>query len=177
MLIEVDITHDQVERAKKLANIDEAYGSSGYLENQNKTGKRAGVVGSLGEVIIADNIKNIRLHEYDNPEEMYNYDLLWEDKKYDVKSMFVFKKPKLDKDACTTAYWNQKPEGFIFVYILRGFKKGWIGGHITYDDFYEKAQFIKRGTKRPDGFTYKWDNYVCKIRDLNKFTNTTRVVI
>ena len=104
-MIEVNISDKQLEEAKKLANIDKAYGSEGYLENQNKTGKRAGIVGSLGEIIIRDNLNGVRLHEYNDKREMYNYDMIWNDKKYDAKTMFVYKKPQSFTDACTTAYW------------------------------------------------------------------------
>ena len=169
-MIEVFISDKQIKEAENLANIDKAYGTNGYLENQNKTGKRAGLVGSLGEIMIRDNVSGIKLHEYQNKRDMYNYDMLWNEKKYDAKTMFVYKKPHMKKDACTTAYWEQKPEGFIFAYISNDYKKGWIAGHITYDDFYKKAKFVKAGTVRDDGFKYEWDNYVCLISDLDQIS-------
>ena len=176
-MIEVNISDKQLEEAKQLANIDKAYGSEGYLENQNKTGKRAGIVGSLGEIIIRDNLNGVRLHEYNDKREMYNYDMIWNDKKYDAKTMFVYKKPQSFTDACTTAYWEQKPEGFVFAYIQNDYKKGWIAGHLSYDNFYKKSKFVKAGTIRNDGFKYEWDNHVCTISDLDdippKFTDVS----
>ncbi len=172
-MIEVLITDKQKQEAENLANSDKAYGVGGYLEKQSKTGKRGGFHGSLGEIIIRDNVSGIKLHEYQDKREMYHSDMLWNEKKYEAKTMFVYKKPHHGKDACTTAYYNQKPEGFIFAYINHDYKKGWIAGHLTYDEFRKKAKFVKAGTRRDDGFEYKWDNYVCLISDLNQISPGT----
>ena len=166
-MIELPITPEQVIEAKELAKIDDSYGSWGYSNNQNKTGKRAGVNGSLGEIVFRD-YTGCKLHEYEKEGDVYHYDLVWKDIKYDVKTMTVFQKPPDTRDACTTAYWDQKPEGLIFVYVMGDYTKAWIGGHLLYNEFYKKAVHIKAGHVRNDGFKYKWDNYVCKISDLKE---------
>ena len=47
----------------------------------------------------------------------------------------------------------------------------------TREDFFKKANYIKKGTTRSDGFTYKWDNWVVKVKDLSSvdkvLSNTT----
>lgn len=173
-MIELKITPEQITEAKKMAEIDDSYGSQGYAYNQIKTNKRSGINGCLGEIVFRD-YTDCKLHDYENVGEVYHYDLKWNGLKYDVKTMTVFQKPPLTRDACITAFWNQKPEGLIFVYVMGDHTKAWIGGYLSYDEFYKKAVYIKAGHVRSDGFKYKWDNYTCMISDLREIdiNNTT----
>ena len=162
----VSITDDMRTRARLISNPDIVF-------NQNKTGPRAGYIGALGEIIVADYL-GVQPH---NNDEVYNYDMVWNDNKIEVKTMNLYYPPKEGTDCCTTTYYDQKCDMYFFVGLLNDKSKAWIEGCIYSKDFFKKANYIKKGTTRSDGFTYKWDNWVVKVKDLSSvdkvLSNTT----
>ena len=152
----VSITDDMRTRARLISNPDIVF-------NQNKTGPRAGYIGALGEIVVAD---YLGVHPHNN-DEVYNYDMVWNDNNIEVKTMNLYYPPKEGTDCCTTTYYDQKCDMYFFVGLLNDKSKAWIEGCIYSKDFFKKANYIKKGTTRSDGFTYKWDNWVVKVKDLS----------
>ena len=152
---EVIITDDMRRRAKLISNPD-------VVLSQNKTGSRAGYIGALGEIVVADYLGTTP----HNDKEIYNYDMLWNGQRVEVKTMNLYNPPKNTTDCCTTTYYDQKCDMYFFVGLLHDKSKAWIEGYIYSKEFYDKADYIKKGTVRGDGFKYKWDNWVVKVKDL-----------
>jgi hypothetical protein len=155
------ITDDQRKRAFEISFPDQVF-------NQNKTGERAGMVGALGEIIVSDYL-GVKPHAYKKDDgSVYDFDIDLFDIKLEVKTMNVYKAPTLDSDCCLTDYYDQKCDVYVFTAILNDQSKGWIEGWIRKKDFNKTEKFIPAGTVRErDGFTYKWNNHIVHVKDLN----------
>ena len=116
---EVSITDDMRKRARLISNPD-------VVLNQNKTGSRAGYIGALGEIVVADYL-GVKPH---NNDEIYNYDMVWNDNNIEVKTMNLYYPPKEGTDCCTTTYYDQKCDMYFFVGLLNDKSKAWIEGSI-----------------------------------------------
>ena len=159
-MIEVEITEEQRDRAYDISN-------PGKVFNQNKTGARAGFIGALGEIVVSDYL-GIKPHVYDEELEVYDYDIMYKDKRLEVKTMNLYKPPSEITDCCTTTYYSQKCDGYVFVGLLADKSKAWIEGYITAKRFFKDATLMEKGTTRPrDGFVYRWDNWVTTVGNLD----------
>ena len=103
------------------------------------------LVGYIGEKIIMDFLK------LDKDIDDYDYDLISsKNKRLEVKTITCKFKPKSDY-LCTVNSHNldgihkQKADFYIFLRILNNYKKGWILGWISCDDFFKKGQFVAKG--------------------------------
>jgi hypothetical protein len=154
------ITDDQRKRAFEISFPDQVF-------NQNLTGQRAGMVGALGEILVSDYL-GVDPHQYKEEDSVYHYDIDHYGVKLEVKTMNVFRKPNKRSDCCLTDYFDQKCDAYVFTAILDDHSKGWIEGWIRKQDFKKKEEFIPAGTVRErDGFTYKWNNHIVHVKDLN----------
>ena len=161
---EFSITEEQRKRAYEISYPDKVF-------NQNLTGERAGMIGALGEIMVADYFE-LEPHRYTGEDdEVYHYDInLWS-VKLEVKTMNVYKPPTRMSDCCLTDYFDQKCDAYVFTAILNDQSKGWIEGWIRKGDFEKKAHYVKAGTIRErDGFKYQWNNYIVHVSDLESIS-------
>ena len=161
-MIEIDITEKQVERAEKLYDFKN-------LKNSITEGK-SNIYGAMGEIIVFDYFcdKCKILHE-----STFDYDMIIDDIKVDVKSKKVTSYPK-ENYVCSVAAANisQLCDYYLFTRIMKDFSKGFILGYLKKDEFYKIAFFGKKGeldeTDQYRKWTFSADCYNVKISELKK---------
>ena len=159
-MIEINITQDQIERAKKISNPTLKF-------NQNKIGNRAYLTGAVGEIVVGDYL-GVTPHIYNSPDDVYDYDINYKGAKIEVKTKLINKPPKPFYDCTIFGYSKkQKCDQYWFVDIIKDMTHAYIMGCISKDEFFRNAEFCKAGTSRGN-LVYKWDNYVIKAFDLNE---------
>ena len=100
----------------------------------------------------------------------YDYDFVLDDKiRVDVKTKSTSTTPKGQYDCSVAAYnTKQKCDAYIFCRVMHSFDRGFILGGILKEDFFDKAQFWKKGTIDPsNGYQVKADCYNIKIDELH----------
>jgi len=161
-MIEIKITSEQIDRAEKLYPFDNLNGS--IMKGTSD------LYGALGEIIVQDYFKSIGKNV--SYEGNYDYDLIIESKKIDVKTKKVLKLNTEYVLASVSAYnTKQQCDFYFFCQVSCDKSKGWILGYKSKSDFFEQAFFRKKGDVDEDGFVFKGDCYNLKIKDLNKFKN------
>jgi hypothetical protein len=159
-MIEVKITEQMKKRAWNKAR------KMGKLYNSITKGK-GNIAGFLGEEV-ANTIINGTI---DNT---YDYDIIKDDIKYDVKTKRCTGEPK-DYYECSVAAYNvkQKCDSYIFVRIenINGkWGRAWILGYYPKDEYFKDAKFLQRGQRDGDnGFLVKADCYNIAIKDLKQY--------
>jgi len=155
-MIEVEITDDMLIKARAKSV------EMGKLHNSILRG-RGNMSGFIGE--------QIGLHilggKWDNT---FDYDLIVNDKKVDVKTKQTSVKP-LPHYECSIAKLStkQKCDAYAFVRVLNDFSKGWFLGVLTKDKYYDKATFLRKGDVDPsNNYTVKADCYNVRIDELGK---------
>jgi hypothetical protein len=134
----------------------------GKLHNSILRGK-GNMSGFIGEQIALQILDG----KWDNT---FDYDLVVNDKKVDVKTKQTSVKP-LPHYECSIAKLNtkQKCDAYAFVRILNDFSKGWYLGVLTKEDYYDKATFLRKGDVDPsNNYTVKADCYNVRIDELAK---------
>lgn len=157
-IIEVPISHEmRVEAWRKSEEM-------GKLKNSILQGM-GNETGFLGEEVLKKYAGDKVKLEGDNT---YNYDIILNGKKVDVKSKLTAVKPKSDYDCSVAAYnTSQLCDLYIFVRIHDLLESGWILGYLPKEEYYKKARFLKKGEIDPtNNFTVKADCYNVKIYDL-----------
>ena len=159
MLI-VEITQEQIERAKKLYPFNELRGSI--------TNGKSNLYGALGEIIVHDLCKGNGLNVDFNS--TYDYDLIIDGYKVDVKTKRTTVKPK-DNYLCSISSFNtkQKCNFYFFVRINENLKQGYLLGYKSKSKFFSESTFNKKGDVDVNGWLFKDDCYNLKISQLNKF--------
>ena len=81
----------------------------------------------------------------------YNYDIIYQKKRLEVKSISCKFKPHLDYLCTVNSYdlngvHKQNADYYVFTRIINDMTKGWILGFINCDDFFTKGKFIKKGS-------------------------------
>ena len=155
-MIEVDITDDMLIKAREKSV------EMGKLHNSILRGK-GNMSGFIGEQIALQILDG----KWDNT---FDYDLVVNDKKVDVKTKQTSVKP-LPHYECSIAKLNtkQKCDAYAFVRILNDFSKGWYLGVLTKEDYYDKATFLRKGDVDPsNNYTVKADCYNVRIDELGK---------
>ena len=155
MIIEIPISDDHMIRAREKAS------TMGILQG-SITGGSSNVVGAIGEVIVADSIKAKEINTYD-------YDLVKEGKRIDVKTKRCNTKPMPNYDCSVALHGTEQDcDTYVFVRILCDLRKAWILGGISKANFYKKATLYRKGQVDPDnGFVFKADCYNLKIGELD----------
>lgn len=153
-MIEVQITNEMLGEAYKKAE------AMGVLRNSILKGK-GNVYGFLGEMIVAQYL-GVPL---DNT---YDYDLIYEGIKLDVKSKKRINEPKRSWFCAVSARnTTQKCDAYVFTNIMSNFSKGWILGFYPKDAYLENADFFKKGTRdKQNGIIYREDCYLMQIKDV-----------
>ena len=147
-----------INRAKK--NAEEL----GKLKN-SIMGGTGNFTGFLGEEIVKSYLK-IKCNN------TKDYDIVYDSKKYDVKTKLRKHEPKVDWD-CSIASYNtvQKCDRYIFTSIKEtedGYD-AWILGWMDKEEYFQKATFWPKGKYDPsNGYQVRANCYNIKIKDLNK---------
>lgn len=158
-MITIDITQDQIDRAKNLY---------GFVELKDSiTHGEGNLVGAIGEIICMDYFKLTgNKVEYKGN---YDYDIVVGNIKIDVKTTKCTSKP-LVTYSCNVNSHNtrQKTDLYLFVRITTDFKTGYLLGYIKKEEFYKKAVLKKEGEREGD-FILKSDCYSLQINKLKNF--------
>lgn len=161
-MIEVKITADQIQRAEKLYPFEN-------LKDSIMKGS-SDIYGALGEIIVQDYFKKVGKNVDHTGN--YDYDMLIDDKKVEVKTKKVFKLNTEYVLASVSAHnIRQKCDFYFFCQVSSDKSTGWLLGYKSKMDFLKEAFFIGKGEEDDDGFIFKGDCYNLRIKDLNKFKN------
>ena len=164
MIFEVKITDLMRQRSQVKAE------EMGSLNNSilNGTGNYAGF---LGEEIVNDYIRG-------TIENTYDYDIIKDGLKFDVKSKQTTVVPRTHYDCSVPDFNpNQKCDFYIFARILDDFSIGWILGFISKERFYQEARFMRKG--QMDGsndFIVKSDCYNLAIKRLSPIAEIFNII-
>lgn len=147
--------------------------------NRSLTRGRGNVAGCLAEISLAEFLKADRVSN--EKKEFYNYDLLKDKQKIEVKTKRRTKDPMSHYEvSIATTSLHQQPDVYAFVSITFGNKKGrglgavytgikavWLCGFISREEFFDKAKFIPKGRfDTSNGFRAHHDMYNLPITDL-----------
>lgn len=156
----IKITKEQIDRAKKLYPFNELKGSIAK--------GKSNIYGALGEIIIYDISNKNGLNVDFNSN--YDYDLIIENYKVDVKTKRTTVIPKPNY-LCSISAFNtrQKCDFYFFLRINENLKDCYLLGYKKKIDFFNEAEFNKKGSLDVNGWAFKDDCYNLKIEMLNKF--------
>lgn len=150
MIVGIPIEEWQIERAKKQTDL-----MPKELKNSIRHGEGT-FIGKLGEQVIAKYLG------IDTPIDTYNYDMMYGDKRIEVKTKETtvpFVKPNYE---CSVngANPNQNCDYYAFIRILSDHSRAWICGFISRKEYFEKAKFHKKGDHDPsNNFTFHATSY------------------
>jgi len=156
-MIEIKLTKETVEQCKNKAK------DIGKLNNSITKGQ-GNLAGIVGEYIVHKHLKN---SEWKNT---YNYDLIYNDNKIDVKTKRCNSKPKENYD-CSVAKTSlhQNCDEYIFVRILNDFSLAWIVGKKNKKEYFKLARKMVKGQIDPsNNFIVRADCYNLQINGLDK---------
>ena len=163
-MYECEITPSMIESAKKKSD------SMGVIKGSVRGGG-GNMIGFLGEELV-------KKHFGIGDANTYEYDLMYEGKKLEVKTKERNVIPNMSYNA-TVFSWNttQQCDYYIFCSIFKNFKRGWICGFIKPVDFKSNAKFAKKGD--PDGNYFKFftDCYnlpYLQLNDMSKFPKESK---
>lgn len=133
----IKILKEDIELARKMSD------NMGALNNSITKGQ-GNIIGFLGEIIVAQYL-DITLNN------TYDYDLIYNDKKIDVKSKKVSSPPR-DYYECSVAALNtkQKCDLYVFTRIKNDLSEGWILGCLEKEKYLTASTFLKKGSIDPD---------------------------
>ncbi len=138
----------------------------GVLKHSIAKGK-GNMYGFLGEALFKKYASPFYKVETHNT---YDYDFVLDEKiRVDVKTKSTSTTPKGQYDCSVAAYnTKQKCDAYVFCRVMHSFDRGFILGGILKEDFFDKAQFWKKGTIDPsNGYQVKADCYNIKIDELH----------
>ena len=163
-IVEVKFTDDMVARAKVKAD------NLGKLRRSIRGGK-GNTIGYLGEEIVAHYMK-ADIISNDEGTEKYNYDLVKDGKKIEVKSKERTVPPKgfFDASVAETSR-HQKTDIYVFTSIqCNGGKpvRAWICGQKDAKEYFEQARFYAKGDIDPsNNFEVLTDMHNMPYKDLD----------
>ena len=123
------------------------------LNNSIRKGEGS-LVAYIGEEVVKSVLNG-------NIKDTYDYDIIYQDIKVDVKTKERTVAPKPYYE-CSVADFNTKQEcdEYAFVSVLDTLKEAWYLGKISKPDFYKKAVFHRKGEVDPaNNFIFKADCY------------------
>jgi hypothetical protein len=154
------ITPEQIEEAKDLYNFK-------CLKNSITNGESQ-LHGALGE-LIAMQVLDLRDNHVDYVGH-YDYDLICNGKKIDVKTIKSNHEPKDDYNANISAFnHTQQTDYYLWCYVSLDMTYGYVIGYLEKDEFYRIAELKKKGEIDYGDWTFKSDTYTTKIKNLKKF--------
>jgi len=160
-IVEIKVTEEMLQKAHGKAE------QMGCLNKHSMMKGSRNVEGVLGELAALSYLANAV------PTDNYDNDLRIGKVTIDVKTKRLTMRPRLYYD-CTVYGYN--PNQNCHVYLFAGVKDDhsvvWLSGWLPKPEFYEIAEFCPKGSQRPLGnnkmLTYKEDNYVIQVKDLNQ---------
>ena len=151
----INIVSEDIKKAKQLSS------EMGTLKNSITKGQ-GNVHGFLGEIITSKFLSS----SLDNT---YNYDIVHNSLKIDVKTKRVTTPPK-EHYECSVAALNTKQacDIYVFTRVLKDMTKGWILGWLNKEDYFNSAIFLKKGQVDPsNNWKVLTDCYNLPIHKLN----------
>jgi len=154
------ITPEQIEEAKDLYNFK-------CLKNSITNGESQ-IYGALGEVITMAFLRSKGKEvKYEGD---YNYDLISNGKKIDVKTIKTDKEPTDEFNANIDANnTTQKTDFYLWCSVSVDMTYGYVIGYLDKDKFYKIAYLKKKGEIDHSDWTFKSDTYTTKIKNIKKF--------
>lgn len=139
----------------------------GSLKNSITHGS-GNVAGYIGQILVSKYLKGYE-------EDTYNYDVIKDGIRYEVKTKRCTSKP-LPSYECSVTQYNssQKCDYYVFVRILNDYSKAWILGKKTPVDYFKESTSYKKGDIDPKshfGWKFKGDCYNLEIAKLDKIEN------
>ena len=156
-MIEIQITEQMKQRAWHKAR------QMGQLNNSITKGD-GNIAGFLGEEVANNVIKG-------NINNTYDYDIIKNGVKYDVKTKRCTSEPKPHYE-CSVAAYNTKQECDYYVFVrlenVGGkWTRAWVLGHYEKKKYFKVARFLERGQKDgSNAFRVKADCYNMEIKKL-----------
>ena len=150
-----NITDTHHQKAQKLYN----------FKALNKSIMRGGcnIIGALGEVMIQD----IFVHQ--DTVSTYDYDLIIQNDKIDVKTGKVTRPPDKSYNAKIPAYQKfQETDYYFFGYVTAELTEYYLAGYIAKEQFFNLAE-LKRAGETEQEFTFRCDTYILKAGRLKEF--------
>ena len=145
-MIEIKINNKLIDNANRKAK------ELGHLNNSIRCGEGI-FIGFLGEELVKQHLGLTDSNTYD-------FDLIYKNKKLEVKTKERTVQPKSFYNATVAAYNpNQKCDAYVFTSILKNLSVGWICGFIDKAEFYAKATFNRKGDPETPLFKFKADCY------------------
>jgi hypothetical protein len=134
----------------------------GELNNSIRQGQ-GNLIGFIGE-IITSNYLSARISN------TYDYDLLKDGQKIDVKTKSCTSKPLISYD-CSIAAYNikQQCDYYVFCRVLKDCSVCWLLGYYPKEEYYKSARFCKEGEideKSNLGWSFKANCYNLEIGQL-----------
>jgi hypothetical protein len=149
-MIKLQITPGQIERAEKLFSFNK-------LKNSIKEGE-GNLTGAIGEIVAFDYYEQqdkLVIHSGD-----FNFDLLIDGSKIEVKTMEVNATPK-EYHECNVSLYNaeQKCDYYLFLNVDSSHSTAHIKGYVSKERFKKIRQLRLKGEKN-GSFEYKCDTFV-----------------
>jgi hypothetical protein len=154
-MVEVQIGRNQLDRANARLNrfhFDAGVGLSKFGSEKERT-----LFGYLGEQVVADFLN------LEQSSETFEYDLVFRGKRLEVKTVSCKFKP-LPSYLCTvnshdlSGVHKQGADFYVFVRIINDRSKGWILGYMPCAEFFEKGQFVAKGSEVIKGVSFQKAN-------------------
>lgn len=150
------------------AMLDEAKqraASMGVL-SQSFTKGEGSIAGFLGESLANQILCGTMVGD-----ESYEYDILADGVRWDVKTKLTSCQPKADYDVSVSYYQQtQECDRYCFCRVRDDYTEGWVLGWMKKRDFFQKARFYEKGWIDPsNGFEVRETCYSLAISQLNSF--------
>lgn len=153
-MIEIKVTEETIRLARERAE------RMGELRNSIRRGE-GNLVGFIGEIVVNGYIGGQLADTYD-------YDLLKEGVRLDVKTKETSVRPKPYYE-CSIADFNpdQKCDHYVFARVHKNLDTCWILGYKSKEDYFRESRFLKKGDVDGDnGFVVKADCHNLEISRL-----------
>jgi hypothetical protein len=149
-MIKIKITESQIKRAEKLFSFNK-------LKNSIKEGE-GNLLGAIGEIVAFDYYQEqdkVVIHSGD-----FNFDLLIDGSKIEVKTMEVNATPK-EYHECNVSLYNaeQQCDYYLFLNVDSSHSTAYIKGYVSKERFKKIRQLRLKGEKN-GSFEYKCDTFV-----------------
>ena len=149
-MIKLQITESQIERAKKLFSFNK-------LKNSLRNGE-GNLLGAIGEIVAFDYYQEqdkLVIHSGD-----FNFDLLIDGSKIEVKTMEVNATPK-EYHECNVSLYNaeQQCDYYLFLNVDSNHSTAYIKGYVSKQRFKKIRQLRLKGEKN-GSFEYTCDTFV-----------------
>jgi len=155
------ITPEQIEEATDLYNFK-------CLKNSITKGESQ-IYGAIGEVLAMEFLRSRGKEvKYEGD---YNYDLISNGKKIDVKTIKTDKEPNDDFNANISAFnSSQQTDFYLWCAVSVDMTYGYVIGYLDKNEFYKIAELKKKGEIDWGQWTFKSDTYTTKVKNIIKFT-------